>query len=285
MEREERERLEDEFTTLEEEMGHATRHVTDLEERAKALVESRPPGEDVEARPFEEWTRERVEVDKEVERLIGERGVLTERHEQQKRALKKSESWRDELLEAQEEYNVWQTIHQLIGTRGGEAFKQFAQSLNLQELVDRANSRLTRLAPRYELAVALGEQGEPLLDFAVKDHHQANTTRPLTTLSGGETFLVSLALALGLADFRRVDMPVETLLLDEGFGTLDQDTLDVAMNTLRQLQRESVQQIGLISHVEALRERIDTRIVVEKLGNGRSTIFADNGGERHLLSR
>ena len=141
--------------------------------------------------------------------------------------------------------------------------------------MDRANVRLKRLSPRYQLAVASGDQGEPRLDFSIRDHHQADTERPLTTLSGGETFLVSLALALALSDFRRVDMPVETLLLDEGFGTLDQETLDVAMMTLRQLQQENVQQIGIISHVEGLKERVDTRIIVEKIGNGRSVIKVD----------
>ena len=79
-------------------------------------------------------------------------------------------------------------------------------------------------------------------------------------------------------------MPVETLLLDEGFGTLDQETLDVAMATLRQLQQESVQQIGIISHVESLKERVDTRIVVEKLGNGRSTLFVESADGRHGLA-
>ena len=72
-----------------------------------------------------------------------------------------------------------------------------------------------------------------------------------------------------------MSQPVETLLLDEGFGTLDQETLDVAMMTLRQLQQENVQQIGIISHVEGLKERVDTRIIVEKIGNGRSVIKVD----------
>ena len=83
---------------------------------------------------------------------------------------------------------------------------------------------------------------------------------------------MSLSLALALADFRRVSMPIETLLLDEGFGTLDQETLDTVIQTLRQLQQESEQQIGLISHVEALKERIDAQILVDKQGNGRSMI-------------
>jgi exonuclease SbcC len=98
----------------------------------------------------------------------------------------------------------------------------------------------------------------------------------LTTLSGGETFLVSLALALALADYRAVEMPIETLLLDEGFGTLDTDTLNTAMDALERLQARGTQ-IGIISHLGGLRERIEARIVVDKVGNGRSEIRFELG--------
>ena len=113
------------------------------------------------------------------------------------------------------------------------------------------------------------------------DRYQANVERPLTTLSGGETFLVSLALALGLADFRQVDMPIETLLLDEGFGTLDQDSLHMALTTLHQLHYDASRQIGIISHVDALKELIDSRIVVEPVGHGRSQIRFEFGAQKN----
>lgn len=207
-------------------------------------------------------------------------GMIKQQINQQDDAKLRVAQYQEELDELSTQRNTWETIGKLIGGRDGETFKQFAQSLNLQQMVDRANARLASLAPRYRLVVATGDQGEPRLDFAVRDTHQAGVERPLTTLSGGETFLVSLALALALADFKRIDMPVETLLLDEGFGTLDQDTLDAAINTLRQLQHTSAQQIGIISHVTSLRERIDSRIVVEKLGNGRSTLHVEVAGKR-----
>lgn len=219
-------------------------------------------------------------LDAQIESQHEDIGALRERLKTQHEAKAQAAQFTEELQEKRKHYRVWETIHKLIGAKDGDAFKQFAQSLNLQELVDRANIRLKNLAPRYKLAVATGEQGEPKLNFSVRDTHQAGFDRPLTTLSGGETFLVSLALALALADFKRIDMPVETLLLDEGFGTLDQDTLDVAMNTLRQLQHESAQQIGIISHVEALKERVDTRILVEKQGNGRSVMHFEIAGQR-----
>lgn len=282
--KEERKKLEDEFAAFEQEIADAKREQERLAAQMESHIEQRPQDERLDEFTPKKWEKEHARVRKEVDELLSERGGYKQRVEDQEKAKKRSEHMREELDTLQNEYRVWETIHRLIGTKDGEGFKQFAQSLNLQELVDRANMRLDRLAPRYSLAVAVGEQGEPKLDFAVIDHHQADAHRPLTTLSGGETFLVSLALALGLSDFRRVEMPVETLLLDEGFGTLDQETLDVAMATLRQLQQESVQQIGIISHVESLKERVDTRIVVEKLGNGRSTLFVESADGRHGLA-
>ena len=282
--KEDRKKLEDEFATFEQEIADAKREQERLAAQMESHGEQRPEDERLDEFTPKKWEKEHARVRKEVDELLSERGGLKQQVEAQEKAKKRSEHMREELDALQSEYRVWETIHRLIGTKDGEGFKQFAQSLNLQELVDRANMRLDRLAPRYSLAVAVGDQGEPKLDFAVIDHHQADAHRPLTTLSGGETFLVSLALALGLSDFRRVEMPVETLLLDEGFGTLDQETLDVAMATLRQLQQESVQQIGIISHVESLKERVDTRIVVEKLGNGRSTLFVESANGRHGLA-
>ncbi len=206
------------------------------------------------------------------------RGALDEQKRQDDRRRASVADRQEELAARREEHQRWRTIANLIGTGDGAAFRTFAQSLNLQGLVDRANVRLKHLAPRYQLAVARGEQGEPTLQFSVCDAFRAGHERPLTTLSGGETFLVSLALALALSDYRRIELPVETLLLDEGFGTLDQDALHMAVDTLQRLHQDSTRQVGIISHVEALKEMIDARIVVEKQGNGRSTIRFEVGG-------
>lgn len=206
-------------------------------------------------------------------------GALRERWTKHEQTKSRRAEIEDELRTVQQDLDVWTTIYSLIGVRDGERFKLFAQSLNLQGLVDNANARLQRLHARYELTVARGEGGEPTLAFMVRDRYQANVERPLTTLSGGETFLVSLALALGLADFRRIDMPIETLLLDEGFGALDQDSLHMALTTLHQLHRDGSRQIGIISHVDALKELIDARIVVEPRGHGRSQLRFEYGAE------
>ncbi len=246
-----------------------------VEDRKGALTShasQRPDICTIEDYSLEEWSEQADAYKKNVDEESEKIGVLRERIKQMEEAQKKASGLREKLEETTQIRTIWKSINSLIGVGDGNSFKLFAQSLNLQELVVRANDRLRRLAPRYRLAVAKGESGQPLLDFVVKDQEQADDERPITTLSGGETFLVSLALALALADFRRIKMPIETLLLDEGFGTLDQDTLDVVMQTLRQLQQETDQQIALISHVEALKERIDAQVIIEKIGNGRSTI-------------
>ncbi len=167
--------------------------------------------------------------------------------------------------------DLWQRLHDLIGVGDGEAFKRFAQVMNLTELIGQANTQLERLTDRYLLCPATDDEGRPQLTFAVADAWQGGQVRPITTLSGGEKFLVSLALALGLGHFRSVRMPIETLLLDEGFGTLDQESQAIAMAALDRLGSSGMQ-VGIITHVDALREKIPAQVLVEKLGDGRSRI-------------
>ncbi|MEM6797756.1 MAG: SbcC/MukB-like Walker B domain-containing protein, partial [Acidobacteriota bacterium] len=163
-------------------------------------------------------------------------------------------------------------LAQLIGQKDGGKFRRFAQQLNLEQLLELANLRLERLAPRYGLARVEGS-----LDLQVIDRDMADELRPTSTLSGGESFLVSLALALALADLRRGQLRLGTLFLDEGFGSLDQDTLETALTTLEQLQAEQETQILIISHVGALQERIAHRIEVHKEGGGRSRLLLGLG--------
>lgn len=199
-------------------------------------------------------------------------GALDERLRTQAQAREKLAEVASELGEAQTELALWARIHELIGRNDGDAFARLAQILNLAELVEHANERLTHLTQRYRLTVRREDDGRPTLDFAVRDAEQGDRERSVSTLSGGETFLVSLGLALSLADFRSTRLPIETLLLDEGFGTLDPDTLSVAMSALERLHQLSGASIGIISHVEALRERVDAQIVVETRGGGRSVV-------------
>lgn len=193
-------------------------------------------------------------------------------HEENKN---KSAQCYQELLNIQKECSVWQRLHQMIGINNGDQFKKFAQILNLEELIGKANFHLSRFEKRYSLAPALDGENRPRLAFAIKDRYHANELRSFKTLSGGETFLVSLALALALADYRTVKMPIETILLDEGFGTLDPATLQIAMGALESLHSNGTQ-VGIISHVESLKEAIGARIILEKQGNGHSNIRIEN---------
>jgi exonuclease SbcC len=211
-----------------------------------------------------------------LQQLLRRREELAIRLETQDRAL----AQRAELVRAEAEatrtFHLWDRLSRLIGGAGANRLRQFAQCLNLDELLGKANVHLARLAPRYTLRAARDKQGERRLAFNVLDAESAQQERPTTTLSGGETFLVSLALALALAEFSQVRMPIETLLIDEGFGTLDVDTVQTALRALQALQAQGTQ-VGLISHVEALRAMIPAQIAVRAAGGGRSTVEVCSG--------
>jgi exonuclease SbcC len=235
----------------------------------------RPPGPPEDEGGSAEALAERLRaLEAEVDALATEaadaRAVLAQ-------AAREKERFTDldrQLREAKRTDDLWQRLAGLIGTNDGEAFKRFAQILNLEELLVRANAHLRELEPRYALVPARGADDQPLLAFSVRDEWQAGDIRTVKSLSGGETFLASLALALGLAAFRTARTPIETLLLDEGFGSLDGDTLRVALAALQKLNQQGTQ-IGIISHVEGLKGAIPASIVVEKLGGGRSRLSVE----------
>jgi exonuclease SbcC len=173
-------------------------------------------------------------------------------------------------------FDDWAYLSDLIGSADGAKFRRFAQGLTLDHLVYLANQQLQRLHARYQLQRKAGEA----LELQVLDTWQADSVRDTKTLSGGESFLVSLALALALSDLVSHKTSIDSLFLDEGFGTLDRDTLDVALDALDSLN-SSGKMIGIISHVDALKERIPVQIAVEKMsGLGTSKLdrqFVFNG--------
>jgi exonuclease SbcC len=159
------------------------------------------------------------------------------------------------------ETDLWQRLDGLIGSAKGDKFRKFAQGLTLDHLLQLANKHLARLHGRYLLRrKSTGE-----LELEIVDAWQGDTARDTRTLSGGEGFLVSLALALALSDLVSNKTSIESLFLDEGFGSLDVDTLEIALAALDSLNA-SGKMIGIISHVEAMKERIAAQIRVEKGG-------------------
>ena len=166
-------------------------------------------------------------------------------------------------IEAQaDDVDLWQRLDGLIGSARGDKYRKFAQGLTLDHLVHLANRQLLRLHGRYQLRRRQG--GE--LELEIVDTWQGDVARDTRTLSGGESFLVSLALALALSDLVSHKTSIDSLFLDEGFGTLDGETLEIALDALDSLNA-SGKMIGVISHVEAMKERIPVQIRIGK-GNG-----------------
>lgn len=165
------------------------------------------------------------------------------------------------------EYRKWDRLHGLIGSADGGKYRGFAQGITFETMVGRANLQLRRMTDRYLL---IRDETEPLM-LNVIDNYQAGEIRSTRNLSGGESFIVSLALALGLSRMSSRNVRIDSLFLDEGFGTLDEDALDTALDTLGGLRQEG-KLIGVISHVAALKQRIGTQIEVTPLSGGRSGI-------------
>lgn len=157
-------------------------------------------------------------------------------------------------------FEDWGWLNALIGSKEGDKFRKFAQGLTLDNLVWLANEQLSRLHGRY----LLQRKASEALELEVVDTWQADAVRDTRTLSGGESFLVSLALALALSDLVSHRTRIDSLFLDEGFGTLDSETLDTALDALDALNA-SGKIIGVISHVEAMKERIPVQIKVRKI--------------------
>ncbi|TKD62006.1 chromosome segregation protein SMC [Cobetia marina] len=172
----------------------------------------------------------------------------------------------ERLAAARAEHQRWGALSELIGSASGARFRTIAQAFNLERLIEHANLHLTNLARRYRLA-----RGASPLGLVVMDTEMGDELRSVHSLSGGETFLVSLALALGLAGMASGELRIESLFIDEGFGSLDPDSLALAMEALDGLQA-SGRRVGVISHVAEMHERIPVRIAVRPSGNGQSRL-------------
>lgn len=177
------------------------------------------------------------------------------------------EQQQQKIIPLENEIRLWKELYSIMGNKS-ESFKQFAQQITLDILCKHANRELAKLTSRFEIVRTGKSMG---LELSVIDYEQdADTPRTCANLSGGETFIVSLALALGLAHMAS-DTRIDTLFMDEGFGTLDHDTLRNVLASLDSLRAEG-KMIGLISHVTELSEQIYNKIEVVPTGGGFSTI-------------
>lgn len=183
---------------------------------------------------------------------------------------KAAQSLLADIASQQENERRWAQLSELIGSADGKKFRNYAQQFTLDVLLGYANAHLAQLAPRYQLE-RIANPLQPSLGLLVRDLHMGDEKRSVHSLSGGESFLVSLAMALGLASLSSNRVRVESLFIDEGFGSLDAETLRVAMDALDGLQAMG-RKVGVISHVQEMTERIATRIVVQPAANGSSAI-------------
>ncbi len=198
------------------------------------------------------------------EQQIGRRKQQLEDNEQRKT---EGEELLQKIEVQKKEFDRWAKLNDLIGSRDGKKFRVFAQGLTLKKLAELANRHLIQLHGRY----LLNKPNTQDLALEIIDTYQADNVRSINTLSGGESFLVSLSLALGLSDLAGRNTRIQSLFIDEGFGTLDESALDLAISTLENLQA-SGKTIGVISHIKELKERIGTQIQVEKQGSGFSAV-------------
>lgn len=191
---------------------------------------------------------------------------LRARQSEDQRRQDANHSLAEQIAKAYEEWQRWARLNALIGSATGDTFRKIAQAYNLDLLVHHANVQLRQLVRRYRL-----KRGGSMLGLLVLDTEMGDELRSVHSLSGGETFLVSLALALGLASMASSTLKIESLFIDEGFGSLDPESLQLAMDALDGLQAQG-RKVAVISHVQEMHERIPVQIQVKRQGNGLSTL-------------
>ena len=191
---------------------------------------------------------------------------LRARQAEDQRRQEANQALAQRISQAYDEWQRWARLNALIGSATGDTFRKIAQAYNLDLLVHHANAQLRQLVRRYRL-----KRGGSMLGLLVMDTEMGDELRSVHSLSGGETFLVSLALALGLASMASSTLKIESLFIDEGFGSLDPESLQLAMDALDGLQAQG-RKVGVISHVQEMHERIPVQIQVRRQGNGLSTV-------------
>lgn len=219
-----------------------------------------------------ELEAEKHEKDARMQELTTNIGIIIQTLESHNKDKEKLKGLTEALRRAEAEFDRWNTLKKYIGQGDGAKYRKFAQGVTFNTLLRNANRYLQdkKLMPRFELVRKNSD--DQSLGFMVMDY-QTGKPRTAQNLSGGEKFCLSLALALALSEMASNNVAIESLFIDEGLGTLDDQTLDTALTMLQNLgdaRRERL--VGLITHVDRARETIMTHITVERLGNGRSTL-------------
>jgi len=258
-------KIESQLNAIQKQIVQAQQQVKDLQKRLQQ-IQSETPKSLEEHVLQRQLTEQKNTLTEQIEALAQLKATLVQNEARKKQNEALVQEWNHQ----QKEVNRWAKLNQLIGSATGHVYRNYAQSLTLRRLIQMANTHLNHLNGRY--LIELTREGD--LELDIIDTFQADNRRSMSTLSGGEGFLVSLSLALGLSDLAGRNAVIQSLFIDEGFGTLDSHSLDLAISTLENLQALG-KTIGIISHVQELKERIGVQIQVQKLGNGVSTLSVE----------
>ena len=224
---------------------------------------------------FEESKDEIIKVKSDLanekDKSLGRLGEIKQQFELDKQITDRNQQVVERIKEQEKVVRKYRDLNQLLGG-SKHAFNTYVQRLTLQNLIHLANLHLYDLNKRYSLKLPESYKTGEELNFVLVDHYQTDETRLVDTSSGGEKFIISLSLALGLSDLASKNVSIGSLFIDEGFGTLDSTTLETVIATLSTLQSKG-KMIGIISHVDNLKERISTQIQVQKKQNGVSEVI------------
>ncbi|MEO4091994.1 AAA family ATPase [Acinetobacter pittii] len=248
-------------------LNHAERLLSEASSALKTMQEQL--SEHLQTQPDIEYEKLVSLIQDNITELKGQlevRDRLKLKLEVHQQNLAKQQQYAEQIQNIQQEEHRWSKISGLIGDAKGKEFRDYAQQYHLDILVEHANQQLATLSQRYTL-----KRLDQSLSLAIIDHDMDGETRSVASLSGGESFLTALALSLAIANMASGSMKIESLFIDEGFGTLDASSLHMVMNALDQLQNQG-RQVILISHIQEMHERIPVQIQVKPLGAGASTI-------------
>ncbi|WP_417211584.1 SbcC/MukB-like Walker B domain-containing protein [Acinetobacter venetianus] len=214
-----------------------------------------------------EQLTELINTNQEVlQQATDQRDQLKVQLELHQRSIEKQKQFAEQIQQVQQQEHRWNKISSLIGDSKGKEFRDLAQQYNLDILLEYANQQLAMLSQRYTL-----KRLDNSLSLAIIDHDMDGETRSVASLSGGESFLTALAISLAIANMASGSMKIESLFIDEGFGTLDASSLHMVMNALDQLQSQG-RKVILISHIQEMHERIPVQIQVQPIGSGSSRV-------------
>lgn len=222
------------------------------------------------------------ELDQQKSAIQESKGRILQQLQNNEVAKQHQESLMAELNQLKARSELLTSLNSLIGDANGDTFNKIVQRITLRQLLALANARMDKLMPRYQLLMT--ESADKKEDSIwVVDLFMGSETRSINSVSGGERFVISLALALALSDLASQNVRIDSLFIDEGFGSLSPDELNNAIQMLEKMQLEGNKMLGIISHVESLKERITTQLQIEKTAAGESSLYLTTPEQRISL--